>query len=109
METYRTQYIQALHDFVLIPLQVVEACALKHDFKMWEFGDRTLVGERGVSLSGGQKARVTLARACYRRADTYLLDDPLSAVDAHVGKHLFEQCIRGFLKDKVSSEQVLLV
>ena len=47
------------------------------------------------------KARVTLARACYRKAATYLLDDPLSAVDAHVGKHLFEHCIQGLLKDKV--------
>ena len=80
--------------------QVVEACALKHDFSQWEFGDRTLVGERGVSLSGGQKARVSLARAVYRNADTYLLDDPLSAVDVHVGRHLFNNCIRGFLKSK---------
>ena len=81
--------------------EVVEACALSHDFAHWEYGDLTLVGERGVVLSGGQKARVALARACYRRADTYLLDDPLSAVDAHVGKHLFEKCIQGLLKDKV--------
>ena len=81
--------------------EVVEACALSHDFADWEHGDATLVGERGVVLSGGQKARVALARACYREADTYLLDDPLSAVDAQVGKHLFEKCIRGLLKDKV--------
>ena len=80
--------------------QVIEACALKHDLTQWEFGDRTLVGERGVSLSGGQKARVSLARAIYRDADTYLLDDPLSAVDVHVGRHLFNNCIKGFLKDK---------
>ena len=83
--------------------EVVEACALAHDFSQWEHRDATLVGERGVALSGGQKARVTLARACYRRAATYLLDDPLSAVDAHVGKHLFEKCIQGLLRDKVSS------
>ena len=81
--------------------EVIEACALKHDFSAWGHGDLTLVGERGVALSGGQKARVNLARACYRRAATYLLDDPLSAVDAHVGKHLFEHCIQGLLKDKV--------
>ena len=68
-------------------------------------GDSTLVGDRGVALSGGQRARVTLARACYRKAGLYLLDDPLSAVDAEVGRHLFKQCIRGFLKDKA----VLLV
>ena len=80
--------------------KVIEACALKHDLHQWEFGDRTLVGERGVSLSGGQKARVSLARAVYREADIYLLDDPLSAVDVHVGRHLFNNCIRGFLKNK---------
>ena len=82
--------------------EVVEACALSHDFDQWEHGDATLVGERGVALSGGQKARVTLARACYRKSATYLLDDPLSAVDAHVGKHLFEKCIQGLLRDKVN-------
>ena len=80
--------------------KVIEACALKHDLHQWKFGDRTLVGERGVSLSGGQKARVSLARAVYREADIYLLDDPLSAVDVHVGRHLFNNCIRGFLKNK---------
>lgn len=58
------------------------------------------MGERGASLSGGQRARVSLARAVYRRADLYLLDDPLSAVDAHVGRHLFDRCIgpKGQLK-----------
>ena len=54
-------------------------------------GDLTLVGERGVTLSGGQKARVNLARAAYREADVYLLDDPLSAVDTAVSRHLFER------------------
>jgi len=54
-------------------------------------GDQTLVGERGVSVSGGQKARISLARAVYFNADIYLLDDPLSAVDASVGRHLFNQ------------------
>ena len=56
-------------------------------------GDQTLVGERGVTLSGGQKARVNLARAVYRKADIYLLDDPLSAVDAAVGKQIFYKCV----------------
>ena len=61
------------------------------DLEMFISGDLTLVGERGVTLSGGQKARVNLARAVYSDADIYLLDDPLSAVDAAVGKYLFEE------------------
>lgn len=80
--------------------QVVKKCALERDFALLPHGDRTVVGERGASLSGGQKARIGLARACYRKAAIYLLDDPLSAVDAHVSKHLFEQCLRDFLKEK---------
>ncbi|XP_075236424.1 ATP-binding cassette sub-family C member 4-like [Lycorma delicatula] len=80
--------------------QVTKVCALERDFELLPHGDMTLVGERGASLSGGQKARVNLARAVYREADVYLLDDPLSAVDTHVGKHLFTDCIKGFLGDK---------
>ncbi|KAL3283296.1 hypothetical protein HHI36_006444 [Cryptolaemus montrouzieri] len=80
--------------------RVVEVCALKRDFELFPFGDRTLVGERGVSLSGGQRARINLARAIYRDADVYLLDDPLSAVDPHVAKHLFEKCIVENLQNK---------
>jgi len=57
-------------------------------------GDRTLVGERGVSLSGGQKTRISLARALYSDADVYLLDDPLSAVDISVRRHIFEQYVK---------------
>lgn len=75
-------------------------CALERDFSLLPYGDRTIVGERGVSLSGGQRARINLARAVYKDADIYLLDDPLSAVDTHVGKQLFENCISGFLKEK---------
>ena len=59
------------------------------------------MGERGISLSGGQKARINLARALYIDADIYLLDDPLSAVDAHVGRHLFDLAINSFLHDKI--------
>ena len=58
---------------------------------MMPHGDVTLIGDRGVSLSGGQRARVSLARALYMDADVYLLDDPLSAVDAHVARHIFEK------------------
>ena len=57
------------------------------------------VGERGINLSGGQKARIALARACYSRADVYLLDDILAAVDAEVGQHLWRKCILGFLRE----------
>lgn len=72
---------------------VVDACALPRDLTQLPHGDESVIGERGTSLSGGQKARVSLARAIYRRSDIYLLDDPLSAVDSHVGAHLFSKCI----------------
>lgn len=71
----------------------VEACALLDDFKTLPDGDHTEVGERGISLSGGQKARLTLARAVYARADIYLLDDVLSAVDQHVGRHIINKVL----------------
>ncbi|RCI02867.1 hypothetical protein CU098_008807, partial [Rhizopus stolonifer] len=82
--------------------RVLEACSLKTDLKILSHGDMTEIGERGINLSGGQKARVSMARALYARADIYLLDDPLSAVDAHVGKHLFEHVLgpNGLLKNK---------
>ncbi|KAJ8687082.1 hypothetical protein QAD02_022876 [Eretmocerus hayati] len=80
--------------------KVVNVCALRKDFEQFPHADQTIVGERGSSLSGGQKARVNLARAVYREADIYLLDDPLSAVDTHVGKHLFEECIQNYLRGK---------
>eukprot|EP00064_Thunnus_orientalis_P009638 superscaffoldBa00001238_g9663 len=80
--------------------RVISACALKKDLELLPDGDLTLIGDKGATLSGGQKARINLARAVYQEADIYLLDDPLSAVDAEVGKHLFEQCICGLLKNK---------
>lgn len=73
--------------------KVIEACALKPDFRMLDNGDQTEIGEKGINLSGGQKQRISLARAVYADADVYLLDDPLSAVDSHVGKHIFDQLI----------------
>ena len=81
--------------------RTIEACDLKKDIVMLPDGDKTVLGERGASLSGGQRARVNLARAVYSDADIYLLDDPLSAVDAKVGKHIFDRCINGLLGDKV--------
>ncbi|XP_066250934.1 probable multidrug resistance-associated protein lethal(2)03659 [Euwallacea similis] len=80
--------------------RVVRVCALDRDFDILPYGDKTVIGDRGVTMSGGQRARITLARAVYKEADIYLLDDPLSAVDTHVGKKLFEECIAGFLKNK---------
>ncbi|XP_056645134.1 ATP-binding cassette sub-family C member 4-like [Diorhabda sublineata] len=79
---------------------VVRVCSLERDLKQFPYGENTLVGERGTSLSGGQRARVNLARAVYTEADIYLLDDPLSAVDTKVGRHLFDECIVKYLKGK---------
>ncbi|XP_058240892.1 canalicular multispecific organic anion transporter 1 isoform X4 [Hemibagrus wyckioides] len=81
---------------------VVKACALQTDLDLLPGGALTEIGEKGINLSGGQKQRVSLARAAYSSADVFLLDDPLSAVDAHVGKHLFEKVIgpNGLLKNK---------
>lgn len=80
----------------------VQCCALLDDFKTLPDGDLSEVGERGISLSGGQKARVSLARAVYARADVYLLDDVLSAVDQHVGRHIINHVLgrEGILKTK---------
>jgi ABC-type bacteriocin/lantibiotic exporter with double-glycine peptidase domain len=71
----------------------LQACALEEDVSRMPAGDATEIGERGISLSGGQKARLALARAAYSQADIHLLDDPLSAVDPRVGRVLFEKCI----------------
>jgi len=80
--------------------EIVEVCCMQADLHNFPQGDLTEIGHRGVSLSGGQRARVSLARALYSDADVYLLDDPLSAVDAKVGKHLFDRCICGFLSGR---------
>ena len=80
--------------------ETIRVCALQTDFDMLIAGDMTTIGERGINLSGGQKARIAMARAVYSDSDIYLLDDPLSAVDAHVGHKLFNDCIRTMLRHK---------
>ncbi|CAE6434162.1 unnamed protein product [Rhizoctonia solani] len=72
---------------------VLDACALRPDLALFNHGDLTEVGEKGITLSGGQRARISLARTVYARADLYLLDDPLAAVDAHVARHVFDRVI----------------
>ena len=82
--------------------QILDVCALRTDCKMLAGGDHTEIGEKGINLSGGQKQRISLARAVYSRADMFVFDDPLSAVDAHVGQHIFDKVIgkEGILQDK---------
>lgn len=80
--------------------RVLDACSLLHDLRELPNGDETEIGERGVNLSGGQKARVSLARAIYSKAELYCLDDPLAAVDPHVARWIFERAIQGLLMNK---------
>lgn len=82
-------------------LDVINACALARDLMQVPLGDKTRVGNDGVALSGGQKARIHLARAIYKNADIYLLDNSLSALDTHVSLQVYQNCIRGFLKNKI--------
>ncbi|KAH9331210.1 hypothetical protein KI387_003318, partial [Taxus chinensis] len=79
---------------------VLQACAFKKDLELFPYGDQTEIGERGINLSGGQKQRIQIARAVYQDADIYLFDDPFSAVDAHTGTHIFQECLRGILGPK---------
>ncbi|KAJ5476818.1 ABC multidrug transporter [Penicillium sp. IBT 31633x] len=80
--------------------QVIQACALQADLDMLPAGDETEIGERGITLSGGQRQRLNIARAIYFNSAIVILDDPLSAVDTHVGRHLFENAICGLLGTK---------
>ncbi|XP_033226561.1 probable multidrug resistance-associated protein lethal(2)03659 [Belonocnema kinseyi] len=80
--------------------KVVRVCQLDKDFIRFPHKDQTIIGQNGINLSGGQRARINLARAVYAEADVYLLDDPLSALDAHVGRSFFEECICDYLKGK---------
>ncbi|KAG0048489.1 hypothetical protein BGZ89_004587 [Linnemannia elongata] len=81
-------------------LKTIRSCALVPDFKMLINGDKTVIGEKGINLSGGQKQRISIARAVYANADVYILDDPLSAVDAHVDHHIFKHALTTILADK---------
>ncbi|EGR34817.1 ABC transporter [Ichthyophthirius multifiliis] len=92
--TFGKQFDKQLYD------DVINVCQLKNDINQFINKDQTEIGERGVTLSGGQKVRLSLARALYSQSDIYLLDDPLSAVDSKVAKKIYDKCIRQFLKDK---------
>ena len=91
---FDSEYDQEKYD------EVIKVCSLERDISLFPDADKTFIGERGIALSGGQKARINLARALYFDADIYLLDDPLSAVDTHVCKNIFEKAIFEFLKLK---------
>ncbi len=81
--------------------EAIKVSQLVHDMHLFDNGTETVIGERGVNISGGQRARISLARAIYSDADIYLLDDPISAVDPKVANDIFEECILKCLKDKL--------
>ncbi|CDF88753.1 ZYBA0S03-01178g1_1 [Zygosaccharomyces bailii CLIB 213] len=92
--------------------KVVTACSLDADLDILPAGDLTEIGERGINLSGGQKARINLARCVYKNKDIYLFDDVLSAVDARVGKHIMDECLVGLLDGKtriLATHQLALI
>ncbi|KAI8972403.1 P-loop containing nucleoside triphosphate hydrolase protein [Trametes punicea] len=86
--------------------KVLHQCALRHDLSLFDAGDQTEVGEKGITLSGGQKARITLARAVYSQAEIVLLDDILAALDVHTSKWIVEKCLKG---DLLQGRTILLV
>ncbi|XP_006811395.2 ATP-binding cassette sub-family C member 8-like [Saccoglossus kowalevskii] len=86
---------------------VLDVCALTPDLNLYAGGDMTEIGEKGINLSGGQKQRISVARAIYSKTDIIVMDDPLSALDVHVGKHLMEQAITGFVSNE--NRTVILV
>lgn len=79
----------------------IKYAQMSRDIELWGKGVDTVIGERGTNISGGQKARISLARAIYNQSDIVLLDDPLSAVDPEVASSIFHDCIRGALKDRL--------
>jgi ABC-type multidrug transport system fused ATPase/permease subunit len=101
--TVRENIILGKHYIESFFRQCLNACALKNDIDSFPAADLTEIGEKGINLSGGQKQRISLARAVYNNSEIYLLDDPLSAVDSKVGKHIFDSVIgpNGVLKNKV--------
>nr|GFC83178.1 ABC transporter C family member 2-like [Tanacetum cinerariifolium] len=80
--------------------KTIDVTALHHDLDLLPGGDLTEIGERGVNISGGQKQRVSMARAVYSNSDVYVFDDPLSALDAHVARQVFEKCVKEELNGK---------
>jgi ABC-type multidrug transport system fused ATPase/permease subunit len=72
-------------------VQTIISCCLEKDFENLKAGDQTEIGEKGINLSGGQKARIALARAVYANKDIILMDDPISALDAKVRKKIFKR------------------
>ena len=78
--------------------KTIKCCQLERDLEILPAGDQTEIGEKGINLSGGQKARVSLARACYSKSDIVMMDDPISALDANVRKKIFKQVFQGTLK-----------
>jgi len=83
-------------------IKAIKASQLERDLQLFGKGLNTVIGERGVNISGGPKARISLARAVYSNADIVLLDDPLSAVDPEVANKIFDECVLGALKDKLT-------
>ncbi|KAJ2522930.1 hypothetical protein H4217_000405, partial [Coemansia sp. RSA 1939] len=88
--------------------EVLRVCALKPDLRIFPAGDETEIGERGVTLSGGQRQRVALARAVYSHRRILLIDDCLSAVDAHTGKHILMECLLSKTKLMQGRTRVLI-
>ncbi|RPD70679.1 P-loop containing nucleoside triphosphate hydrolase protein [Lentinus tigrinus ALCF2SS1-7] len=86
--------------------KVLDQCALRRDLELFDAGDETEVGEKGLTLSGGQKARITLARAVYSSAEILLLDDILAALDVHTSRHIVDKCLKG---DILSGRTIILV